>query len=150
MRASILLFALVPLLLHAAPASAQSYQQVVAIQLDSATVMFENSGFRSAPGVLRGESRGSLEDGGTFTIPMRLEAGTQYFFVGVCDQDCNDLDLFLKDEKGAQLASDVELDDVPIVEFVPTRSGTYLLDVGMVSCDASICYYGVSAFQGGK
>src|SRR5688500_127741 len=57
---------------------------------------------------------GSLSDDQSQSVTVQLEAGTTYAILGVCDEDCSDVDLSLY--AGSTLIdSDVALDDYPIV-----------------------------------
>jgi hypothetical protein len=84
------------------------------------------------------------------TVPVDLEAGRSYRFIGVCDTDCSDLDFRLYDEGGTLVDSDVEDDDVPIVDVTPARAGTYRLGVTMASCSTSSCGWGVAVYGSGS
>lgn len=124
-------------------ASAQDqWTQQVRAQLTAASEMFESEGFASTHEVVTG----SLAAGATEQVDMELEAGVEYVIVGVCDVDCSDVDLFLRDRSGRMVDSDIELDDVPIVTVTPARTGTYTLEVRMVTCSAAPCRYGVGTY----
>src|SRR4051812_10241197 len=62
---------------------------------------------------------GSLSDGDTSLHTLRLEGGHSYALIGVCDNDCSDLDMRLYDDDGDQVAADVENDDTPVVTVTP-------------------------------
>jgi hypothetical protein len=124
----------------ASPASAQS--AIVEEQLDSAVVMMRSQGLE-----LQGPFRsGALSDGEETNIQVELQAGREFIIVGVCDADCDDMDLALADATGTRLASDFELDDVPMVSAAISRTGTYQLTVLMPSCSINPCGYGVAVF----
>ena len=89
---------------------------------------------------------GQLRDNTYKNISINLRSGNTYGFVGVCDADCGDLDLRLLDSNGNVIDSDVEYDDHPMVSVTPAWSDRYTVQVGMPSCNASYCYYGVGAF----
>ena len=80
---------------------------------------------------------------------VTLSAGEEYLFYAVCDQDCGDVDLFLYDPSGSLVATDSSVQahtDFPTanaeIEYEPTSSGTYRLEVKIYDCTASTCYYG--------
>jgi hypothetical protein len=79
-------------------------------------------------------------------ITINLRAGTSYAIIGVCDRDCQDLDIVLYDRAGNVIASDLQNDDTPLVRINPNRSGTYRIRVNMASCNNNPCYYGVGVF----
>jgi hypothetical protein len=131
------------LLAGAADAAAQDqWTQQVRGQLTAASEMIESEGFASTHEVVTG----GLAEGATEQVEIELEAGVEYVIVGVCDVDCSDLDLFLRDPSGRIVDSDIELDDVPIVTVTPERTGTYTLEVRMVTCSAAPCRYGVGTY----
>src|SRR5690606_5326895 len=109
---------------------------------DSAVVMMSSEGLE-----LQGPFRsGALGDGEETNTPVELQAGREYIIVGVCDADCDDMDLVLADAGGTRLASDFELDDVPMVSAAISETGTYQLTVLMPSCSIDPCGYGVAVF----
>ena len=57
------------------------------------------------------------------------------------------MDLAAYSAAGAELASDVELDDVPVVSFRADTSGPYLIEVSMPGCDADTCYFGFRVYN---
>jgi hypothetical protein len=131
------------LLAGAADAAAQDqWTQQVRGQLTAASQLFANEGFASTHEVVTG----GLAEGATEQVEMELDAGVEYVIVGVCDVDCSDVDLFLRDPSGRVVDSDIELDDVPIVTVTPERTGTYSLEVRMVTCSAAPCRYGVGTY----
>ncbi|HMB53545.1 MAG TPA: serine/threonine-protein kinase [Thermoanaerobaculia bacterium] len=85
----------------------------------------------------------SLAEGETDNLDFALEAGVDHVVLGVCDEDCVDLDFELTDENGVDIASDTAIDGVPLVNVTPQWTGDFHLEVEMHDCDSSICYYGV-------
>ena len=79
---------------------------------------------------------GTLDSGASEELELRLVAGVDYQIVGVCDTDCSDLDLSLYDSGGSSVAQDFLLNDVPIISLTVTRSGSYQLEVLMITCSA--------------
>ena len=67
-------------------------------------------------------------------------------FVGVCDADCSDLDLVLRDARGRVLVQDTLVDDTPVVRYRATATQSATLNVIMASCSTSICYYQVGTY----
>lgn len=82
----------------------------------------------------------------TDSINFELEADVAYAVIGVCDTDCSDLDLRLKDENGNVIDDDFATDDFPIVEATPSWTGRFDLEVVMADCDEAYCYYGVAIY----
>jgi hypothetical protein len=127
----------------AAPAAAQpGMDAVVRTQLDSAVVLMRGQGF-----ALQGAFRaGALADGGQEELRVELQAGNAYMIMGVCDVDCDDLDLLLADAAGTEVDSDYLPDDVPMVAATVSRGGAYRLTVSMASCSIEPCGYGIAIF----
>jgi hypothetical protein len=78
--------------------------------------------------------------------PVSMVAGSTYMIVGVCDNDCTDVDLSLEDTDRRVVASDVLEDDLPIVEFAPKASATYWIRPTMAACSVNPCGYGIAVF----
>jgi hypothetical protein len=89
---------------------------------------------------------GELADDATASLSVTLDAGTDYMIVGVCDEDCTDLDLTLF-SGSRELDTDVEDDDTPIVSVTPTSTGTFRVSVSMAACSSSPCRFGVAVYE---
>jgi hypothetical protein len=89
---------------------------------------------------------GSLGDGESSRHGITLQGGTTYALVGVCDNDCTDVDFRLFDPNGNEVASDVATDDTPVISITPRRSGQYTLQVVMADCRAEPCRYGIGVY----
>ncbi|MBI1188020.1 MAG: TIR domain-containing protein [Alphaproteobacteria bacterium] len=87
-----------------------------------------------------------LGNGETETVPAQLMQGVRYQIVGVCDQDCGDMDLRLRDAANNALAEDVATDNIPVLNVTPAMSGNYTLDVIMYACSNQPCFYSVALF----
>jgi hypothetical protein len=124
----------------ASPAAAQD--PAVRMQLDSASVMMRSQGF-AQQGAFR---FGALNNGADESLSVDLRGGNSYIVIGVCDSDCDDMDLVLSDAAGNEIDSDYEMDDVPMVAAEVARNGTYRLTVSMPSCSIEPCGYGIAVF----
>jgi hypothetical protein len=93
------------------------------------------------------ELTGSLEEGRSETHDVRLRGGQAYAILGACDNDCGDLDLFLLDDDGNEIDSDVSTDDFPIVRYSPRRTGEYRVRVRMYECDTEPCFFAVGVYS---
>ena len=89
---------------------------------------------------------GVMGDEGMRTVPVFLEAGRQYLIVGVCDDDCSDLDLRLHDTVGRAVAAAEDGLPRPMIDFTPRRSGEHALRTSMVACSRAVCRYAVAVF----
>jgi len=128
-------------LLLAAPARAQ--EDLIATQLDSATVLMAGSGYQPLSDVVRG----TLPAGEDEEFPVELRAGVRYVILGVCDGGCSDVDLVLVDAAGGEAGADRELDDVPVVSFQAPADGRYVVKVEMATCGTGNCGYGVRVYH---
>lgn len=142
-------FAFLPvlfLLALPAPAAAQRYLDTVNRQLDVFSTQMGEAEFQPDAGALQNHSlTGVLPRDGSFGVILQLTAGRTYRIMGVCDEDCEDLDLslFAADDLESALAEDVGTDDVPLVEWRAQRTGPHLLHVKLPVCTTSLCYFGV-------
>jgi hypothetical protein len=138
----------VALSLASGPLSAQTPQTFVNTllgYLNQYSGEFLNSGYGQF-GVFQ---TGNLNDDGRGTHTANLTAGVRYAIVGVCDNDCTDLDLSLTGPGGNVIASDYALDDHPTLRFVAPMTGSYNLAVIMATCTRAPCYYGVQLYGAG-
>lgn len=126
-------------------AAQSQWEQQVLEQIRTAGELFTSEGFGQV-----GETRtGSLNDETSEDFYLTLEGGASYILVGVCDNDCPDIDLALFDQAGNEIDSDYEDDAVPMVEISPAGTGSYRIHVYMASCKSEPCFYGVAAFAQG-
>lgn len=121
-------------------ASAQAYAEAVWSQLNDVYNQVNGEGFSSRNYVIGRMANGS-SDSWSFTLP----GGNSYKIVGVCDNDCEDLDIEVSID-GAVIAEDVLDDDVPIVDFTATNETRYTVRVTMASCSADPCFWGLAVF----
>jgi hypothetical protein len=136
----IALAALGAALFFAAPAAAQP--DIIRVQLDSATVLMNGNGFRLQDDIVTGD----LRAGQAADFELELEGGKRYMIVGVCDGDCTDLDMALTTAAGADVASDYEPDDFPMVTVEVQSGATYNLKVQMAVCSVEPCAFGVGVY----
>jgi len=90
-------------------------------------------------GVLLERERDSLE--------LRLDHGWEYLVLGVCDEDCTDLYLYLRDPQGTQVGLDVLSSGRPRIRLTPKSEGRYTLAVVMGKCNEAPCYYGLRLYR---
>jgi hypothetical protein len=117
-------------------------EETVRRQLRAVQQYWEGQGF----GVTHEVQVDTLNDGGEKSITVLLKAGMSYEMSGGCDLDCDDLDLFLYDDRGQEVDRDDEVDDTPIVAVTPARGGEFRLRARMVTCDANPCSFGIAVF----
>ena len=130
------------LLVPAAAAAQNQWQRTVRNQVSEHGDFLSNRGYTLSGDVFDGSLRNNYYE----DLTIKLQPGTSYGFLGVCDQDCHDIDLRLFDPDGDEVASDLRTDDWPIVSIAPSYSGTYTLRVVMASCSKDPCYYGIGVY----
>ncbi|MDX9941931.1 MAG: hypothetical protein RBS53_06880 [Bacteroidales bacterium] len=90
---------------------------------------------------------GQLNDDGTEWINIEIPAGKTYYILGVCDNDCFDLDLELYTIDNSMLSQDVETDDYPLVSVTPSEQTVYRIKVVMANCSSGPCRYGLGVYK---
>lgn len=140
MRRAVLLALPAVLLAAATPAAARA-QNVVDLLTRAAIEAMGAAGLR-----LESHSSGSLNNGGTTDIQMQIPNGKSLAgVIGVCDEDCDDLDLTVFSGSGSKLGEDVTPDDAPVVP-IQNYSGQIRVRVTMASCTLAPCAYRVMLF----
>jgi hypothetical protein len=90
---------------------------------------------------------GSLTDGAAESLTLWLEPNREYRLVGVCDDDCDDLDFELFDSLSDAVTDDLRADALAMVIVHPRHRARYRLRISMASCSVSPCWYGVGVFS---
>jgi len=129
----------------AAPiAAAQSkWEDQVATYIKRAAHVLEDNGYART----QKPYTGTLREGESEDLTITLHSGTTYAMVGVCDNDCTDIDFRLFDADDNEVDSDVKNDDYPLVKVTPGETMRYRLKIIMVTCKTSPCFYGVGVFS---
>jgi hypothetical protein len=112
--------------------------------LDSAT-QANAQGFTAAPGA--NDEIAALQPDADHRWDVNLAAGTSYRILGVCDNECSNVDMELIDGSGAVVQSDVLPDDIPIVNITPAAAGRYSVRMVMKTCTLAPCYVGGRVLQ---
>jgi hypothetical protein len=124
-----------------ASALAQSYTDTVWEQLQDWYDTYSEDGYSVENYVI-----GMLDEDETDSWTFWLDASQDYTIVGVCDEDCGDIDLTLYDDDGDMVDEDTMTDDYPIVSVSPRRDAAYTIDVDMYDCDVEPCAFGIAIF----
>ncbi|MET0183015.1 MAG: toll/interleukin-1 receptor domain-containing protein [Caulobacterales bacterium] len=120
----------------------QDYQAILQGQLQQVNQLAAQEGFQ-----LVGQPyMNGLAQGGEQAVPVELHTGYEYRIVAVCDRDCTDIDLRLFDENNVEVATDVAVDDNPIVQVSPRWTGAFSLKVVMASCSVAPCYFAAQLY----
>ncbi|HYO47569.1 MAG TPA: hypothetical protein VEY33_12865 [Gemmatimonadota bacterium] len=111
-------------------------------QLQSLGTAARNDGFKQLYYMVGWLSQGES----AYNLAPFLSAGSSYLIVGVCDNDCSDVDLALRDGNAVEVASDTAADDTPLIRFTPSTTGTYVITPRMPDCRVEPCGYGIGVF----
>lgn len=129
-------------LVFSSVALADIYLQSVVEQLRKLDAQAVSEGFEIA-----GHHVDAMRSGDEITLDVHISQGQTVAFIGVCDLDCADLDLGLVGPNGQVIGVDTYDDDQPIVGIMNAPvSGTYVVHIGMPSCMAQDCIYGLGAY----
>ena len=90
--------------------------------------------------------KGSLDEDKSSTVKVSLPRG-EYLIMGICDDDCFDLDIEVNHGDGGKLAEDFEDDDVPLVTLKLAEASEITIRVDMAFCEAGPCAYAVRTFS---
>lgn len=132
-------FLLALLALGTAPATARA-QSVIEQLTTAASEMMTNAGMTR-----RSTHDGSLRQGETTDLTIKLAAGQQIVLAGFCDEDCSDLDLRVI-QNGTTLGEDILDDDAPMVALQNFAGGTVTVRVEMPGCSVAPCAFRVMVF----
>ena len=91
------------------------------------------------------ERQSLLRNGGEQSFTITLTGGSEYSLIGVCDADCENLDIYVTDDKGVEVTRDDEPDDYPVVYI--KRGGMMTVRVVMKGCTDSPCEFGIKAYR---
>lgn len=127
----------------AGAAGAQTrWERQVTQQLDLVARDLAPRGYRVA-----GEPfTGQLGQGGTARFRVALRPNVTYALVGLCDEDCRDLDLRMLDEGDREVTTAAVPGDKPFLEITVETGGKFTLVVTMAQCGTGPCNYGVGLF----
>lgn len=90
---------------------------------------------------------GDLTEGQSAVVTMTLQQDTNYIFAAACDEDCDDLDLFLYDSEKQLLAEDKDPSDVPIFSYRSPVTTDIAVRARMYSCNQEPCTFGIAVFR---
>jgi len=124
-------------------AQAQSrHVEHIRARLQEATALFGDAGYSAT----HDPYINSLNDGHFRTSTLTLQKGVTYSILGVCDEDCADIDLVLFDENQNRIDADSLANAYPMLEVTPRWTGTFTIRAEMHDCAYSPCYYGIGVF----
>ncbi len=92
---------------------------------------------------------GILPKGAEAPKTVLLYPNREYTFVAVCDQNCEDIKVIVKDLNGNKITSDITNEAVAIVNFKPPSENRYQVSVRMEKCSKRSCNFGLGIFSKG-
>ena len=120
----------------------EQYEQEVENQLQQAIETAKGEGYQlSFP---RNVAR--LPRGAEAPKTVLLNPNREYSFVAVCDRNCDQLKLMVKDMNGKRVASNPTNDAVAVINFKPPSEDRYQVTVKMEKCSVKSCYFGLGIF----
>lgn len=128
----------------AVPVSAQSntFEGQVAFQMRVAEAFANSVGYDLTDELIFS----SLDDGESESFTIDVDGGKDYRMIALCDEDCDDIDIYLEDTNGNVLDEDISLNDAPIVSLTAKGESRYVLRVRMYSCSLEPCYFAIGVF----
>lgn len=123
-------------------AQSAEYIRQLSAQLSSARSSFVPNNYR----LVTGPDNDILSQGDSDDYNVTLQGGRSYKLIGVCDNDCSDLDITLYDSDGDVVDRDLLDDDKPVVSVSGKSGGRYRMNVSMAGCSTGSCYYSVAVY----
>lgn len=118
------------------------YEQQVENQLQGAIKTIKGDGYQlSFP-----RNVGKLKQRTEAFKTVLLYPNREYIFLAVCDKNCNDLNVIVKDMNGNKITSDTTDTPISLVNFKPPTEDRYQVTVRMEKCAAPSCNYGMGIF----
>jgi hypothetical protein len=118
------------------------YEQEVQNQLQQAMETAKGEGYQlSFP-----RNVATLPRGAEAPKTVLLNPNQEYSFVAVCDRNCDQLKLIVKDMNGKRIVSNPTNDAVAVVNFKPPSEERYQVTVKMEKCSVKSCYFGLGIF----
>lgn len=92
---------------------------------------------------------GKLPKGAEAPKTVLLYPNREYTFVAVCDQNCEDIKVLVKDLNGNKITSNTTNDAVAVVNFKPPSENRYQVAVRIEKCSKPSCNFGLGIFSKG-
>jgi hypothetical protein len=128
-----------------APAEANRYEQYRR-QVEKRLLLLEEVSRRRGLRTSHQFHYDTIRGDRTSSYTLNLDRGTTYTIVGVCDDDCRDLDLTVVDDNGNVIDRDRSDDPVPVVTVRPKWSARFRITLSMEDCGTRDCVVGVGVF----
>ena len=118
------------------------YQRQATVRLLAFGIVLKDEGWRMTDH----EKNGTLGSDDVSALKVNLSPG-KYMAVGVCDDDCTDLDVYTYGPGDAELGRDIQTDAEAVVTFTVSDAGQHVIGASMESCNAAICTYRLQLFE---
>lgn len=90
----------------------------------------------------------TLNEEGRQSVQLPVAKGVEYIVVGVCDSNCTDLDLILRDGTGLRIGSDEMAGKSPVLVRRPSvDDGVMTIEGVMDQCWDTLCYAAFDVFS---
>jgi hypothetical protein len=89
---------------------------------------------------------GSLDEDTYYNIGVTLHRGVKYMLIGVCDDDCRNLNMELEDEDGHLIGRDYGSRPTADIEIIPENTQRFTVRIIMKRCHEDPCYYGLGVY----
>lgn len=120
----------------------EQYEQEVNNQLQQAIKTAKEEGYQlSFPPNVAKLARKAEAPKTVLLYPNR-----DYSFVAVCDRNCDQIKLMIKDMDGKSIMVTPTDDPVAVVTFKPPSEDRYQITVKMEKCSVQSCYFGLGIF----
>lgn len=120
----------------------EQYEQEVTNQLQQAIKTAKEEGYQLSfpPNVARLARKAEAPK------TVFLQPNRDYTFVAVCDRNCDQIKLSVKNSDGKSIMSTPTNDPVVVVNFKPPSEDRYQVSVKMEKCSLQSCYFGLGIF----
>lgn len=118
------------------------YEQQVETQLQGAIKAAKGDGYQ----LLFPRNVGKLRRRTEAFKTVLLDPKREYIFIAVCDKNCNEVNLIIKDMDGNKIVSDATDTPISVINFKPPAEERYKVTVRMEQCSAPSCNYGMGVF----
>ena len=123
-------------------ANADQWTEQVRTQIRLSDTLWRGAGYSKS----YDDYFGGLREGRSNTVSLNLRRGYTYKIIGLCDNDCSDIDLSIYDENNNLIDRDILVDDLPILNVSPRRTGPFSLNISMADCRIEPCRYAVTVY----
>jgi hypothetical protein len=90
---------------------------------------------------------GTLDESTYEDLIVPLHRGVKYMLLGVCDDDCGNLNMKMYDEDGVFVGQNTGRTDTPDLEIIPQQTQRFTIRMTMKRCDEDPCYYGLGVYS---